>query len=290
MGQLLSWVPLWPFALVEHFRVQMVVGGVVIAIACAAVRSRWFDAVVLATLLHLTWLVPDLSRVPGPVPADGRPVRVLLLNVLAPNTQYGHVRRLITETGADLVALVEFDASWQRELAPAVADYPVRIEYPRTDKLGLALYARAPLAGDVQFLGQWPSLVATLAVEGGPPLGIVLTHPYPPVSTSLLRDLEEQLAAIAARIQLFGTPALVLGDFNATPWSRPFRAFAEASGLCDTRAGFGLQASWPVATPPLRIPIDHALVSCVVGVRGRRIERDVGSDHLPVVIDLVLPR
>jgi len=31
------------------------------------------------------------------------------------------------------------------------------------------------------------------------------------------------------------------------------------------------------------------LVSCSIGVRSRRIERDVGSDHLPVLVDLSVP-
>jgi endonuclease/exonuclease/phosphatase (EEP) superfamily protein YafD len=81
-----------------------------------------------------------------------------------------------------------------------------------------------------------------------------------------------------------------MGDLNATPWSRPFRRFVGRSGLCDSRAGFGVQASFPAASALLRIPIDHVLVSCVIGVRNRRIGRDVGSDHLPVIVDLVLPR
>jgi endonuclease/exonuclease/phosphatase (EEP) superfamily protein YafD len=81
-----------------------------------------------------------------------------------------------------------------------------------------------------------------------------------------------------------------MGDLNATPWSRPFHRFVGRSGLCDSRAGFGVQASFPAASALLRIPIDHVLVSCVIGVRNRRIGRDVGSDHLPVIVDLVLPR
>ena len=81
-----------------------------------------------------------------------------------------------------------------------------------------------------------------------------------------------------------------MGDYNATPWSRPFWRFVDRSGLCDSRAGFGVQASFPAMSAVLRIPIDHVLVSCSIGVRDRRIGRDVGSDHLPVIVDLVLPR
>lgn len=83
---------------------------------------------------------------------------------------------------------------------------------------------------------------------------------------------------------------IVMGDLNATPWSRPFAWLRERTGLCDSRAGFGIQASFPAASALLRIPIDHLLASCPIGVRERRIGRDVGSDHLPVVVDLVVPR
>lgn len=73
-------------------------------------------------------------------------------------------------------------------------------------------------------------------------------------------------------------------------WSTPFRDLVARSGLCDSRAGFGIAASFPSTMAVVRIPIDHALVSCTIGVRARRVERHVGSDHLPVVIDLVVPR
>jgi endonuclease/exonuclease/phosphatase (EEP) superfamily protein YafD len=98
-----------------------------------------------------------------------------------------------------------------------------------------------------------------------------------------------QLAAIGDRARS-DPPALVMGDLNATPWSRPFAELRAHGGLCDSRAGFGVQPSFPSASAALRIPIDHLLASCSIGVRDRRIGPDVGSDHLPVILDLVVPR
>ncbi len=287
-AQVLSWVPVWPLALFEHFRVQMLLGGVVVVIACAAARSRWLDAATLATLLHLLWLLPDLSRSPRPLPRGGSDVRVLLLNVLSTNTHFEDVRRLIADTRPDIVALAEVRENWLRELAPALAEFPSRIEHPRTDNFGLALYARGPLAGGVETTGIYPSIVATLTTGAGE-LAIVLTHPMPPFDGYFLRLLDRQFDDIAARVRSLGPSVMILGDFNSTPWSRPFRRLVELTRFCDTRAGFGLQASFPTAFAPMRIPIDHALVTCNIGVRDRRIERDVGSDHFPVVLDLVLP-
>ncbi len=75
-------------------------------------------------------------------------------------------------------------------------------------------------------------------------------------------------------------PLVIMGDL---------RTLTGRTGPCDSRAGFGLQASFPVDLPILRIPIDHVLVRCTIGIRDRRIARDVGSDHLPVIVDLVVP-
>ena len=123
------------------------------------------------------------------------------------------------------------------------------------------------------------------------PLGatFLLVHPPPPVQRAMFDEQQRQLDAIAARVRALDGPVVVLGDLNATPWSRPFARLVAESGLLDTRAGFGVQASFPAAEPLLRIPIDHVLVSPGVGVTARRIERDVGSDHLPVYIELRIP-
>ena len=158
------------------------------------------------------------------------------------------------------------------------------------DNFGIALYARAPLEGSIEELGSTlPSVVARVTV-GDARLGILLIHPPPPVNRSALAEQVEELDAVADRARQMAGPVVIMGDFNATPWSRPFRRVVARSGLCDSRSGFGIEASFPAAAAIVRIPIDHVLVSCSIGVRDRHIERDVGSDHLPVVIDLVVPR
>ncbi len=280
-----SLLPVWPCTLLEHFRVQYVVGGMVVIGAAAALRLGTFvDVAAIAALLELLVITPDLGSSRRVVPS-GAARRVLLLNVHTESTSYAEVRALIDELHPDIIGLVEVSQRWLDELAPSLTSYAGRIEAPRRDNFGLALYAHTPVTGTVEELGGgMPSIVATTAG-----LQIILTHPLPPISGDALELQYAQLAAIAARARALPEPVVVMGDLNATPWSRAFRRLLAASGLCDTRAGFGVQASFPAASTVLRIPIDHALVSCSIGVADRRIERDVGSDHLPVAIDLVVP-
>jgi endonuclease/exonuclease/phosphatase (EEP) superfamily protein YafD len=284
-------VPIWPCALFEHFRAQYVVTGTLLVVATAALGMRgYFDVAAVTTALHLLWIAPDLCRAPRAIPANGAPVRVLALNVHTEGSRFDEVRQLIEDVHPDVVGLVEVDERWLRGVAPAVAQFAGRIEQPRADNFGVALYTRGPLVGSIEELGtSLPSAVGSVSI-GGASFSIVLIHPLPPVAASSLVVQREELDAVAERVHSLSGPVVVMGDFNATPWSRPYRRLLAASGLCDSRAGFGIQATYPAASAVVRIPIDHLLASCSIGIADRRVERDVGSDHLPVVIDLVVPR
>lgn len=226
----LSFVPAPPFALAEHFRVQLAAGGLAVIAAAGGLvfgarwlPVHWFDAAVVALLVDACILVPDLAAGRRAVP-DGAPVRVLVVNVLTENTRTARLQRLIAEEQPDVIGLVEVDARWLRELAPALAAYPSRIEAPRTDNFGLALYARGPLAGGVEHLGsELPSIVAE-ATHGGARLGIVLVHPIPP------------LAALRA-------PRTYARQAHHASHSQPARNASPPSGVTAPRAFTSVSAS-----------------------------------------------
>ena len=279
---LIAFLPWFPCSMLEHFRLQYAIAGVVVA--AAAHRSRLFDAALIAMIVNLALVAPDLG---GTAHArSGTRVRVLFANVLASNTEYVAVARLIAETQPDLVALVETRDPWFANLAPALAGY-ARIEHRRDDNFGLALYAQGAIAGGVEHVGgTLPTIVATVTLANGPAVSVVVTHPWPPVNAWTQARQWEHMAAVSQRVRTLPAPVIFAGDFNATPWSRIFRRVIGTTGLCDTRAGFGYHGSYPANSAIVRIPIDHVLVSCEVGVAAREIERDVGSDHLPVLVDL----
>lgn len=287
---LACWIPIWPCVLFEHFRAQYVATGLIVFAAAAALRMRGcLDAAAIATLVHGLAIAPDLTAGTAAPPPGGAQLRVLILNVHTESSSFDQVRGLIADEAPDLIGLVEVDRRWLAALAPALAGYPARIEQPRDDNFGVALYARGRLAGAAELVGsELPTVAADVAI-GAARLHVLLTHPPPPISAAALAAQLDQLDALADRARRSALPVLVMGDLNTTPWSRPFVRLLGRSGLCDSRAGFGVQASFPAGSAVLRIPIDHLLASCRVGVRARRIGRDVGSDHLPVIIDLAVP-
>ncbi|HEU4601170.1 MAG TPA: endonuclease/exonuclease/phosphatase family protein, partial [Steroidobacteraceae bacterium] len=83
-------------------------------------------------------------------------------------------------------------------------------------------------------------------------------------------------------------PLLVAGDFNITPWSSYYQQFVKDSTLSDSDWGQGLPASWPSVLGPLGIRIDHCLHSAHWDVIATHTGPELGSDHLPVTVDLQL--
>jgi endonuclease/exonuclease/phosphatase family metal-dependent hydrolase len=82
--------------------------------------------------------------------------------------------------------------------------------------------------------------------------------------------------------------AIVMGDLNMSMWSPYYRKFIDRAKLRNTRQGFGIQPSWPTNLPLLQIPIDHCSITSKLKVSNNRIGKDIGSDHYPLIVDLVL--
>jgi endonuclease/exonuclease/phosphatase (EEP) superfamily protein YafD len=93
------------------------------------------------------------------------------------------------------------------------------------------------------------------------------------------------LADHAAALVATGRPALLAGDFNATPWSAGVSVIQDAGLVRAT----SLAPTWPAhAVVPAVIPIDYVTVSKHWGVLSNGRGPDIGSDHYPVMTTVYL--
>lgn len=271
---------LWPFLLgLKKMRLLFLVLGMCGLIANGLALAPWY--------LH----GKDISPVPSQL-------RVYDANVYTANTHYEKVLAEIHREKPDLILLEEINAAWLDALAPLRKSYPYVLACPREDNFGIVLFSKLPFVNSrVEYFGkaQLPSLVATVPVQSENVL-VIGTHSLPPSTQENFVERNEQLAKIADFINTQSRPVLLLGDLNMTPWSADYKKLIVATGLRNARMGYGLQASWPThlpllprrLMPPFRIPIDHALYSKHFVVADYRRGRDIGSDHLPLLVDFGL--
>lgn len=286
----------WPFTLLGNFRPQYAALGLALGLLAAITRHPSTAAAALGlALANGVQVAPAWTGDPdaGTTPPH---LRLLLLNVGDNNHQAEAVVSLIRDADADVLALVEVDERWLAALEPVLAPYVGRYERPRADAYGMALYSRLALesvATRPLARGSAPTTFARIRPGAATPLWLVVTHAPPPLTSEGAALRDRHLAALADEIEArhaAGEELVLLGDLNATPWSPAWRDLVERGGLRDTRAGFGLQGTWPARQPGLRIPIDHVLTSPAWATAERRTGPWVGSDHLPVHVEIARRR
>ena len=282
----------WCFELTTHFRWHLAVGLAGLA-AVWAIKRRWR----MASLYGLCALVNGLLvlRLWLPIEAAGLPagtrLRVVSLNVHTENLRRDVALKFLQNADADVILLMEVNESWLKALEPLRASHPHVLAEPREDNFGIALFSRlAWTNSEVIELGEAgvPSVAATLSV-GGEAVFLLGTHPVPPGSAEYARLRNEQFEKIAALIHRQSLPAIVVGDLNCTPWSPYFAELLRDSGLKNVAPRRGLFGSWPAWFSCARIPLDHGLVSPTIRVVDKRTGPPVGSDHLPLILELQMP-
>jgi endonuclease/exonuclease/phosphatase (EEP) superfamily protein YafD len=284
-----SW---WVFELLTHLRAHyfwaLIVGGAIFAALKHFKLAAVFGAFALLNLYFVLPLyLPESRNL-----AEGRSIRLMNVNGYHYNPTRQKLIALIRETKPDVVLVLEVDDAWVHDLQSLAALYPHRHYEPRSHDLGIALLSRLPVDDlKVHYFGyaDVPSITARLDDHDGNSFHLIGTHPLPPISAEYAASRNEQLINLTAYIQTLTGPVVVAGDLNSTSWSPYFRDFVRRTGLRDTRNGFGNQPTHPYQLAPIGIAIDHVLVSPEIAVRDRTVGPYIGSDHRPVIIDLVIP-
>lgn len=286
----------WLLDIASHFRWYWLLASLAGLAACI----RWRRPLAIACLgvaavangrdLLPAWLPP-----PSPAGSAGQAtpdVVVVSVNVHRFNESPAATLAYLRDRRPDVAAVLEVDDAWAAALNGLGDVFPHRMIHPRDDNFGIAVLSRWPLS-DVAVAGlggsPFPSVLATVAHPAGS-LRIVGTHPMPPWNGRYAALMVDQFDAVAEAVAASPVPCIVMGDFNATPWSYAFRRLIARSGLNDTSLGRGLQPTWNARLLAPRIPIDHILASVDVAVVRRSVGPDIGSDHLPVEAELRLPR
>ncbi len=284
----------WWFDLSAHFRLQYLAIQLLCLLLCIfQKRKTLFFIITLFALINLSLIVPyyfPTKNPPAPFNKGGKPIKILLINVNSPNTNYKAVRDYVQENSPDILALEEINARWIKEISSLLKIYPYSKEVSQENNFGLGLYSKIPLEDmQVKYFASdlIPSLVGKITLDGQM-VSLIFSHPMPPGTLEHYQWHNTQLEQIGLLKPSLEKNIILIGDLNATSWSYPFQKLTKDLDVKDSREGFGLQTSWPSFLPYAGITIDHCLVSKNFKILERKVGPSVGSDHLPVFVRLGL--
>lgn len=282
----------WLLELTTHFRLQYFVLSFFFLLVFALMKLwRWAGVALLCLAINATfvlpWYLPAKSVQAG---GGGQKLRLLLSNVLWDNEHRSAVIEMARREQPDLAFFQEVTYQWAKELEALRTDFPNYRLDPAEDAGGLASFSRIPFVRAEQApLTHLNGPAAIFQINVGDKLvSIVSVHAPPPAGKENFDNRTEILKQTAEFVNTLPEPKIVIGDLNTTMWSPYYKRFVESTGLVNVREGFGVLPSWPTFMPPMSIPIDQCLVSSGIQVINVRTGSRIGSDHVPLIVELII--
>jgi endonuclease/exonuclease/phosphatase (EEP) superfamily protein YafD len=252
----------------------------------------------LCTCYQLWWILPFTPFVPKSVKAapdsEGSELNIMIANVKTSNRNYHKLLQLVSQYRPHLLLTLETDRNWQQHLDALDEDYPHSVKCPLDNLYGMHLYSRLPLINpELKYLveADKPSIHTLIELPRGQQVEAHFLHPAPPSPTENTESAErdaELLVVARALADTKSRPVVVAGDLNDVAWSVTTRLFKKLSGLLDPRVGRGLFNSFHADYFWLRWPLDHLFHSHHFKIRTLQRLPHFGSDHFPILSQLVL--
>lgn len=295
-GVVLGFAGPWVFALdiLAHFRPHLL--WLCVPVAFIAFILRRWQAVwrtVVAAVLAIGGLAPMWEG--AAVPGTGRAVTVMTANVYQLNPVPEAMRLALIRADADILVTNETVKSAINGPHALTGTYPYRLSLSTSGQtLRTVIWSRYPMRDGALLLeDQLTPTGARAIVEIAPELelAVLAVHFNHPVYGNQRRQIE----ALDVIAEALPTPRVILGDFNATPWSHAIR---RAEALTGTRRIPGHRITWQgrypaeiLAVPePIGHAIDHILLSPGIGVEAVETIMIPGSDHVAVKARIQIPQ
>jgi endonuclease/exonuclease/phosphatase (EEP) superfamily protein YafD len=245
----------------------------------------------MALVTALLLLIPLGRIIPGYLPselnsAERGVFRITSYNVQASNRDHARSIDWVKESAPPVIFFTEVSEEWTEALQELEGIYPHFIN----DGPDFAFFSKFPIVhhevhrvSEIEFR----LLEAHLATKEGGEVVVFAGHPLPPLSGRWGKALDDFVAALVQELSREQGRVVVVGDFNATRWSRKTKVFEEI-GLREASKGRAPGPTWNRGHPVLGIPIDRILyrgegMSC----RSFEICPDLGSDHRAVTAEIV---
>jgi endonuclease/exonuclease/phosphatase (EEP) superfamily protein YafD len=279
-------------ALARTLAMHGAVGSLILAVVAWMVRCRRTAA--MAVALALIGVAPQLYALrPRTAPQVAPPsLRVMTCNLFRPNRQVAEMAEEVLAADADIVCFQEYAQHWHAGLRDRLGErYPYWEYTQRRYDMGLAVYSKQPLRGDIEagdFGDDPPAPPTRVEIDlGDRRVALYNLHMFQPWPARNMQFRRAQFRGVLDRLRRERLPVIIAGDLNGTTtgW---VHAELTRRGLSDAHqlAGWGIGSTWPNLTWLRHLPgitIDHIYVGPELTCTASTVGSGPGSDHRPVV-------
>ncbi len=280
----------WGFWLAEHLRVQLCIGILALILIRVWSNRREAGLLVMLLVINLFFIAPYLPRGTQATTSD------LTITHFSIDKDKTEAFAYLNAQNADILFLQELTPAAE-DAIDGLTNYDVVRLNVMDNTHGSGMLVKKDWQGEVLTTdivhlpddNPRPLLTATIELNGQQ-LQLMSLHVIRPGIHPQRNDyFATETSHVANWALQQPLPVILIGDFNAAPWSRALEDFRRA-GLHTGRSGHGLYPTWIADLPwLLRIPIDLTMVTADLDVVQLRTGPNLGSDHLPLHVGYDLP-
>jgi endonuclease/exonuclease/phosphatase (EEP) superfamily protein YafD len=215
---------------------------------------------------------------------EARSIRLMQFNLSFRNKQLPRLNTYMEQEQIEVATFQEVTSKHRAFLEGMRKAYPFQ-RYCKFAGVGdVAILSKYPFAASQESCMKSAGLVWSQIMVEGEPLSIVSIHlhwPFPYKQSKQVDWLQKTLQSIPA-------PKIIAGDFNAASWSHTLHRivdYSQTSIIPGLRWTLNFRDVPPL--PRLQLPIDHILISDGLSVKYIDTGVSLGSDHLPVVAEII---
>ena len=223
-----------------------------------------------------------LQQGPYPLQKGELSLRVAHFNTFKNNDDYGAIVTEVKRLDADVIVLVEMSQKKKNAVVPALASlYPHVYDCKGGRYCDMAILSKITI-DSADGMGEWVGPPYIRANLGGAYRGVTVYG----VHTTRFPHSRAQLTQARELVKLLETSPgheIVVGDFNATPFSRITKIVEEGAALMRLTE----LPTWPAQHQMPQLAIDHAFAATHFRVvANQQIGNAAGSDHYPIMLTL----
>ncbi len=278
------------FDMATHFSLHYILIGMCFLIGLMLPKWHLRSALVMIIIAVAgigIWAksAPSSTMAVNSLASNNKTLKIMTFNTWFSNNGWKQVAAEIQRTDPDVVAMMEFGRDKAPLLKALKSEYPYQQDCFAVPYCHLAVISKYPMA-ESNSKTRWVGPPYT-RVKFGPELsGLTLFAVHtirPPYYNAHMKQIRTLIGEINHQKGL----RLVMGDFNATPYSQILKIFGRRTGL----KRITTRPTWPASFASLpQIAIDHIFMSPEISVvEAARIGRSSGSDHFPVSAVISLP-
>ena len=291
-----------------NFRVHLLVIVLALTFMIAFFHEKPYNYLFLITTILGTFFLYLINQPFSPKPSTldkNATFTQMQFNLSFKNQEMDKFKTYILEHPVDIITLQEVTDEHRAVLEELKIDgynLSVKKEYPFIERKKGAypyqVYGAFRGVGGGAILSKYPiNKEKTVIIEGQGFLWAEIMVKNQPISVGTIHlfwpfpySQQEQIKLLRPILENIPKPTLISGDFNAVSWSdavNKVSTYSNTKVVDGMRWSIDLKSQLPLF-PFMKLSIDQLLLSDELSVKNIKVEKSLGSDHLPIVSEIIL--